>query len=100
MATKREKRTLGADDASRVKGETQDASARRPRLIPGLRNRLLALTDEAKIPAKARIAYLASLTGCAPQTVRRWLRSQGPGLPDLDSAVRLCIRFDIDANWL
>ena len=69
-------------------------------LIPGLRDRLVAILDESEIAPDGRAAYLSSITGRAFQTTRRWISEDKPGLPDLMSAVLLSIRFDIDANWL
>ena len=100
MATKKRQGMRAPREASVRRSQDQSLNAREPRLIPALRTRLFALTDEANIAPEARVPYLSSLTGRAPQTVRRWLRNRGPGLPDLPSVVSLCIRFNIDANWL
>lgn len=68
-------------------------------LVPGLRDRLFAQMDESGIPAEGRLAYLSAMTGRAPQTVRRWIQEDDPGLPDLLSFAILCWRFNTDANW-
>lgn len=69
-------------------------------LIPGLRDRLVAVMDESGVVPEGRATYLSSITGRAWQTTRRWISEDKPGLPDLLSIVLLSIRFDIDANWL
>lgn len=67
---------------------------------PGLRDRIIAEMDGAKILEEARLRYLCMMTGRAPQTARRWLAEDKPGLPDLMSFALLCARFDADANWM
>lgn len=69
-------------------------------LQPGLRDRLIEEMDKSKILEEERLQYLSMLTGRAPQTVRRWLAKEEPGLPDLISFASLCFRFDADANWM
>jgi len=69
-------------------------------LQPDFRNRLIESLDQAGIPAKARQAYVASLTSRAPQTVSRWFDPNRPGLPDLESCVRLCEGLGRSADWL
>jgi hypothetical protein len=59
-------------------------------LQPGFRNRLVEALDRVGVPAAARQAYVASLTSRAPQTVNRWFDRDRPGLPDLESFMRLC----------
>ena len=56
--------------------------------------------DGSKIPQEGRLAYLCMMTGRPPQTARRWIDPLKPGLPDLESFARLCVRFESDANWL
>lgn len=68
-------------------------------LNPGLRERLILQMDEAGIPEEGRLSYLSAMTGCAPQTAKRWITDEKPGLPDLKSFALLCLRFDTDANW-
>lgn len=50
------------------------------------------------LPADKQVSFVAELTGCATQTVRRWLASSNPGLPDLRSFTRLCHELDISAD--
>lgn len=69
-------------------------------ILPGLRDRIIAEMDESTIPPEDRLKYLCMMTGSAPQTARRWLAEDKPGLPDLKSFAQLCIRFDADANWM
>src|SRR2546430_9431607 len=69
-------------------------------LLPGLRDRLFKEMDGAKIPREGRLQYLCSMTGRKPQTVRRWIESEKPGLPDLGSFAAICGAFDTDANWM
>jgi len=66
---------------------------------PGLRDRLVSQLDESGIPEEGRLSYLCAMTGRVPQTVRRWIEPEKPGLPDLQSFAVLCVRFDTDANW-
>lgn len=69
-------------------------------LLPGLRDRLFKEMDGAKIPQEGRLQYLCSMTGRKPQTVRRWIETGKPGLPDLESFAAICGAFDTDANWM
>src|SRR2546429_845962 len=69
-------------------------------LPPGLRDRLIKEMDGAKIPKEGRLQYLCSMTGRKPQTVRRWIETGKPGLPDLESFAAICGAFDTDANWM
>src|SRR6266542_1120614 len=69
-------------------------------LLPGLRDRLFREMDGAKIPKEGRLQYLCSMTGRKPQTVRRWIETGKPGLPDLGSFAAICGAFDTDANWM
>src|ERR1700687_4553136 len=69
-------------------------------LLPGLRDRLFREMDGAKIPKEGRLQYLCSMTGRKPQTVRRWIETDKPGLPDLESFAAICGAFDTDANWM
>ncbi|WP_444847609.1 S24 family peptidase [Duganella caerulea] len=71
-----------------------------PDLKPGLRERLLAELDSSGIPAGGRVRFLSAETGRAPQSVMRWLSQKSPGLPDLRSLAILCLRLEIDANWI
>jgi hypothetical protein len=54
----------------------------------------------ARIPKEGRLQYLCSMTGRKPQTVRRWIEPEKPGLPDLASFAAICVAFDSDANWM
>src|SRR5947209_6733566 len=69
-------------------------------LLPGLRDRLFTEMDGAKIPKDGRLQYLCSMTGRKPQTVRRWIETEKPGLPALESFAAICGAFDTDANWM
>ena len=69
-------------------------------LLPGLRERLFKEMDVAKIPTEGRLQYLCSMTGRRPQTARRWIETEKPGLPDLESFAAICGAFDTDANWM
>lgn len=69
-------------------------------LVPALRDRLIQEMDGARIPDSGRLQYLCSMTGRKPQSVRRWIETAKPGLPDLESFAALCDAFDADANWL
>src|SRR6266496_6674455 len=69
-------------------------------LRPGLRDRLYKEMEGAKIPKEGRLQYLCSMTGRKPQTVRRWIETDKPGLPDLESFAAICGAFDTDANWM
>src|SRR6266496_919135 len=69
-------------------------------LRPGLRDRLYKEMEGAKIPKEGRLQYLCSMTGRKPQTARRWIETEKPGLPDLESFAAICGAFDTDANWM
>ena len=69
-------------------------------LLPGFRDRLFKEMDGAKIPKEGRLQYLCSMTGRKPQTARRWIEMEKPGLPDLESFAAICGAFDTDANWM
>ena len=69
-------------------------------LLPGLRDRLFKEMEGAKIPKEGRLQYLCSMTGRKPQTARRWIETEKPGLPDLESFAAICGAFDTDANWM
>lgn len=76
--------------ASHPRGPEPAADSPQAILQPGFRNRLIEALDRVGVPASARQAYVASLTSRAPQTVNRWFDRDRPGLPDLESFVRLC----------
>ncbi|MBY0242000.1 MAG: S24 family peptidase [Burkholderiaceae bacterium] len=69
-------------------------------LVPGLRNRLIAELAVRDIPPDQYTPYLANLTGRVPQTVKRWLKADRPGLPDLASLALLGLQLDLDPDWL
>lgn len=69
-------------------------------LVPGVRDRLIARLVALGLPADKRVSFLAGLTGCAPQTVRRWLSDSDPGLPDLKSFATLCRELHLGADEL
>lgn len=70
------------------------------RLVPALRNRLIAELAARDIPAQQYASYLSRLTGRAVQTVARWVDADQPGLPDLASLAVLSLQLNIDAHWL
>lgn len=69
-----------------------------PGLTPGFRDRLIERLVAMGLPADKRVSFVADLTGCATQTVRRWFAQSSPGLPDLRSFMRLCLELDISAD--
>jgi hypothetical protein len=69
-------------------------------LLPGLRERLFKEMDGAKIPKEGRLQYLCSMTGRRPQTARRWIETEKPGLPDLESFAAIFGAFDKVAKWM
>jgi len=71
-----------------------------PDLIPGLRERLIGELDRSGVEPGERVRYLSSGTGRAAQSVMRWLSQRSPGLPDLRSLAILCLRLEVDANWM
>lgn len=80
---------------------SKTATALRPLdLTPGFRDRLIESLDRASIPPGARMAYVASLTLRAGQSVSRWLDPQRPGLPDLESCARLCDGLGCSSDWM
>lgn len=70
------------------------------RLVPALRNRLIAELAARDIPAHQYASYLSCLTGRAMQTVARWIDADQPGLPDLASLAVLSLQLNVDAHWL
>jgi hypothetical protein len=46
------------------------------------------------------MAYVASLTCRAVQTVSRWLDPDRPGLPDIESCARLCDGLGRSSDWM
>ena len=69
-------------------------------LVPGLRRRLTDELNRRAIPPAAHPAFLQQVTGCAPQTVSRWLDRDRPGLPDLRTFVTLTVQLEVDPGWL
>ena len=69
-------------------------------LTPGFRDRLIASLGEVGIPTRGRMAYVASLTERAAQTVSRWFDPRAPGLPDLASYARLCEGLGRSSDWM
>lgn len=69
-------------------------------LMPGFRQRLIKRLDQVGVPARGRMAYVASLTYRAVQTVSRWLDERQPGLPDMESCARLCEGLGCSADWM
>lgn len=82
---------------ARSRAKTMDAD---PDLTPGLRQRLIEELDRSNVDAAGRVRYLSEETGRALQSVMRWLSPKSPGLPDLRSLAVLCLRLDVDANWM
>lgn len=76
------------------------AATRAPELLPAFRDRLVDALDRVGVPQAARQAYVASLTSRAPQTVSRWLDPERPGLPDLESFMRLCMGLRCSSDAL
>jgi hypothetical protein len=69
-------------------------------LTSGFRDRLIASLDQAGVPPRGRMAYVAALTCRAVQTVSRWLDPNRPGLPDLESCARLCEGLGRSSDWM
>lgn len=61
-----------------------------PDLIPGVRDRVHARLAAMGVPDEKVVSYVAGVTQRAAQSVRRWFHATDPGLPDLQSFVRLC----------
>jgi hypothetical protein len=76
------------------------AATRAPDLLPAFRDRLIDTLVRVGVPQAARQAYLASLTSRAPQSVSRWLDPERPGLPDLESFMRLCVGLRCSSDLL
>jgi hypothetical protein len=79
---------------------TSQPPASAPVLLPAFRDRLIDALDRVGVPQSARQAYVASLTSRAPQSVSRWLDPERPGLPDLESFVRLCVGLRCSSDSL
>lgn len=90
--------TGGATGRSETR--TCPTAVRAPDLTPGFRDRLIESLNEVGVPARACMAYVASLTDRAGQTVSRWLDPRAPGLPDLESCVRLCEGLGRSSDWM
>ena len=75
-----------------------EAGAFNPCQTPGLRDTLVGRLTAMGLPADKQVSFVADLTGCATQTVRRWLATSNPGLPDLRSFTRLCHELDISTD--
>jgi hypothetical protein len=69
-------------------------------LTPGVRDRLIAQLIALGVPPHKRVSFVADLTGCAAQTVRRWFAERDPGLPDLKSFAVLCRELRLNADDL
>ena len=89
-----------APSAQARSSATTGPAARPLDLTPGFRDRLIASLDQAGVPPRARMAYVASLTYRAVQTVSRWLDPNRPGLPDLESCARLCEGLGRSSDWM
>jgi hypothetical protein len=86
--------------ASSQHGLEPAAGTPAPGLQPEFRKRLIEALDRVGVPATARQAYVASLTSRAPQTVSRWFDEKRPGLPDLESFMRLCAGLRCSSDLL
>lgn len=84
----------------RQEDSSEVAAEKEPDLIPGLRERLIDELDHSGIDTTERVRYLSAGTGRAAQSVMRWLSQRSPGLPDLRSLAILCLRLEVDANWM
>ena len=87
-------------DTGRSETNTDPTTVRALNLTPGFRDRLIESLNEVGVPARGRMAYVASLTGRAVQTVSRWLDPREPGLPDLESCTRLCDGLGRTSDWM
>ena len=98
-ALRKRLRTTG-NDTRRSETTTDPAAVRALDLTPGFRDRLIESLNEVGVPARGRMAYVASLTDRAVQTVSRWLDPREPGLPDLESCARLCEGLGRSSDWM
>lgn len=87
-------------DHEERQAQSRKAADNEPDLIPGLRERLIDELDHCGVEAAERVRYLSAGTGRAAQSVMRWLSQNVPGLPDLRSLAILCLRLEVDANWM
>lgn len=94
------KRGLGQVARTRRKVAVAEAPERVLDLTLGFRDRLIASLDQAGVPARGRMTYVAAITSRAVQTVSRWFDPKGPGLPDLESCVRLCEGLGRSSDWM
>jgi hypothetical protein len=66
-----------------------------------VRDRLMERLRDARVPdGHPQALHLAEITGRAYQTTRRWIDSDAPGLPDLQSFKLLCKGMDCDPSWM
>ncbi|HEX8606425.1 MAG TPA: S24 family peptidase [Pseudoduganella sp.] len=92
---------MGQQDKTEQQALThQRTTDQEPDLVPGFRTRLVSELDEAGVDMAERVRYLSSGTGRAAQSVMRWISQKSPGLPDLRSLAILCLRLQVDANWM
>ena len=98
-ALRKRLRTTG-NDTRRSETNTDPTTVRALNLTPGFRDRLIESLNEVGVPARGRMAYVASLTDRAVQTVSRWLDPREPGLPDLESCARLCEGLGRSSDWM
>ena len=98
-ALRKRLRTTG-NDTRRSETTTDSDAVRALDLRPGFRDRLIESLNEVGVPARGRMAYVASLTDRAVQTVSRWLDPREPGLPDLESCARLCDGLGRNSDWM
>jgi Peptidase S24-like len=69
-------------------------------LTAAFRDRLIESLDQAGVPVRGRVSYVAALTCRAVQTVSRWLDPDRPGLPDIESCARLCDGLGRSSDWI
>ena len=103
LSTMHVRRTSAETARNNVRrSETTADQAPKPgsNLTPGFRDRLIASLNEVGVPARGRMAYVASLTERAAQTVSRWFDPRAPGLPDLASCARLCEGLRRSSDWM
>ncbi len=85
----------------RAKPHTSATRSERPLVLtPVFRERLVESLDQAGVPVRGRMSYVASLTCRAVQTVSRWLDPDRPGLPDMESCARLCDGLGRSSDWM
>lgn len=103
LADKRTSRRLRkklVPEVSSPRALIKQSEARQSALKTEFRERLIVRLEQAEVPASKRMMYVAELTGRAVQTVSRWFDVDEPGLPDLESYMRLCNGLHCNADWM